>query len=611
MDRPQLIELEPFTIDTKGQPRKLSNGNKQTLSVQEAFIKDESGKIRKLPNFQFVKIEKAELSKNTPNPEHKFVVKSFGADPQGEGCKTLEAAITIAQQYEKEALSNPKNFGGVGSYKNYQTTKPAASKPTDSKSEKPYADSRYKIPVKNSLENIRSNSNKGEPTMKKYKLPKQILIAKESADLYNVDPTAHPSTSFPIPTTRFQTEFLDLAEQLKSKVGLAPAKKRVERPKNNTKLDKNGKLVGEVDTDEDLDDKPVSIDLRDKAKTVYEGTKTLGNEAVKRPNFKRISKKSAKLESEQPIKDEMESEDKQPKEAVACESDWELLTRRERSMVNSGDILDIRRRVPAKARQDFLISKIRKSGLESAATEGEEDGEVKYYVYKFFEDGSLINTAYTNILPAASDYTKTEGPAALVNLNQDSNIWELLESKDIEEAKQADILEAIAVLNEDGNPMLADVTSTESSKRDRSKSIKVSKEELGLSGVKPFSGPTKPKKISKESYVIKSPYDDSITTDGYGEIVKFSTESEAIDYASKELGMLEEDFEVVLESAIPASEFISSTWYAMVATEGYKGKDISKITISSDKPAHREAVKEHLQSVYGTDAVYSITKKIS
>jgi hypothetical protein len=437
--------------------------------------------------------------------------------------------------------------------------------------------------------------------MKKYKLPKQILAAKESADMYQVDPTAHPSTSFPIPTTKFQTEFLDLAEQLKSKVGLAPAKKRIERPKNNTKLDKDGRLIGEVETDEDLDDKPVSLDLRDKARTVYE--------AAKRPNFKRVSKSQAKLESEQPIKDEMESEDKQPKEAVACESDWDHLTKRERSMLNSGDISGIRKRVPAKARQDFLISKIRKSGFESAATEGEEAEEVRYYVYKFFEDGSLINTAYTDILSAASEYTKTEGPVALINFNQDSNIWELLESKNIEDSKQADILEAIAVLNEDGNPMVADIDSTENSKRDQHESIKVSKEELGLSGVKPFREPIKPKKVSKESYVIKSPYDGSITTDGYGEIVKFSTESEAVNYASKELGMLEEDFEVILESAIPASEFISSTWYAVVATEGYKGKDISSITVSSDKPAHREAVKEHLQAVYGENAIYSITKK--
>jgi hypothetical protein len=111
----------------------------------------------------------------------------------------------------------------------------------------------------------------------KYELPKKILekkivSAKESADFYEVDATAHPSTSLPIPTTRFQTEFLQLAEQLKEKVGMASARKRVERPKNNTKLDSKGNLIGDVDTEEDGDGEINRIDLKDRAKTVYEGS---------------------------------------------------------------------------------------------------------------------------------------------------------------------------------------------------------------------------------------------------------------------------------------------------------------------------------------------------
>ena len=169
---------------------------------------------------------------------------------------------------------------------------------------------------------------------KKFKLPKKA--AKEELDFLGNDYTPEqaevppaggagvPGAAFPIPTTNFRRDFTAQAEELKKKIGLGIAPERVEKPKNNTSLDSKGYLKGEVETTEEPKEKSTTLDLTERAQAV--------NEGVKKPVFRRKSSAAPKepvpaepLLAEQgvsaPVKDERESDDKQPTEAVACETD--------------------------------------------------------------------------------------------------------------------------------------------------------------------------------------------------------------------------------------------------------------------------------------------------
>lgn len=452
----------------------------------------------------------------------------------------------------------------------------------------------------------------------KYTLPKKILAAKEaSADFYVVDGTAHPSVAFPIPTTTFQKDFLNLAEQLKEKVGLAPTPKRVVNPINNTKLDSNGNLVGEVETQEIPEDKPVTIDLAEAAKAVTEG--------IKRPNFKKLQPHKVTEPPTEPIKDERDSTDKQPTESVACEASWKSINRMEQQLLSSEDREGIRRKIHSKARQSFLLDKI---ATESGATEGEdkdessslitdnENKQVNYYVYKFFEDGSLLNTAFTDIYPASGDYSKTEVPCALVNHNRSSARWEILESKNLTDSHLAELTEAVEVLNEDGNPLSADKPSDESfateqevfinndtdantaieEQQDLSR-FKLTQEELLTINKQS----TKPQQYS----ILILPENVPLKDDN-GNIQIFSTHREASNYAESELDLLQEDYEIVEGSEEDsATETVSNTWYALVATESDK-KTISKIVLKGDKPEKESIAKEYLTNHYGENSIYTL-----
>ena len=475
----------------------------------------------------------------------------------------------------------------------------------------------------------------------KYELPKKILekkiiSAKESADFYEVDATAHPSTSLPIPTTRFQTEFLQLAEELKEKVGLASPRKRVERPKNNTKLDSKGNLIGDVDTEEDGDGEINRIDLKDKAKTVYEGSQKakrgiinpelpekVVNESVKRPNFKKKSKKGEPSKEE--LKDERDSRDKQPKEAVACEnSDWTKLTVIEDRLISSRDERGIRNNIPSKIRQRYLLDRMatESAAHESTAMEGDEEEDVKYYVYEFYEDGSLGNTAYSDLFQASGAYQKSELPRSFIARDDITKKFVILEGEGISEEQEVNLTEALNVLNEDGKPMIADEGVEKENKnlftnknsgggsklvirneqKPRNESIKVSKEELGI-----VEDKKKEEQGKEENYVIKNLQEDSLLRKLDGSPETFDTIDRAQKFATEELGLLDEDFEVLTKETVPAKEFISSTWYALVATES--NQQIDSVVINSDRPSSREEAKKHLEKTYGKKAVYSVDSK--
>ncbi|MCM1322801.1 MAG: hypothetical protein NC218_01310 [Acetobacter sp.] len=95
--------------------------------------------------------------------------------------------------------------------------------------------------------------------------------------------------SMPVDTTNFRRDFQEQAKQLKEKISVGVAPKRVEHPKNNLTLDKDGKLKGEIDVLEESKEKSQTIDLQEQAKAV--------NESVKRPVFKRKSASAAEAQT--------------------------------------------------------------------------------------------------------------------------------------------------------------------------------------------------------------------------------------------------------------------------------------------------------------------------
>lgn len=196
---------------------------------------------------------------------------------------------------------------------------------------------------------------------KKFSLPKKKSATEAAATAGQAGIAA-----FPVDTTDFRKDFTEQAKQLKEKIILGPAPKRVEKPKNDLTLNKDGKLKGEIDVlEEPKKSEAVSVDLTENAKAV--------NEGVKRPVFKRRSASTeavststeatqsndinenkvctfsdlvtcdkevkncsdcpdnpTKQQESAPVKDERESTDKEPKEAVACEETKNVATELEK-----------------------------------------------------------------------------------------------------------------------------------------------------------------------------------------------------------------------------------------------------------------------------------------
>ena len=138
--------------------------------------------------------------------------------------------------------------------------------------------------------------------MKKFQLPKRTKGATEGIQEVAASPTFS-----------YREQFTRQAEELKKKMVIGPTPERVERPKNKTSLKPDGTLKGEVETLKTMKEGDAySVDLTKKAQAL---------ESVRKPVFKRKSKADKALQAEpiEPVKDERESEDKQPTEAVACE----------------------------------------------------------------------------------------------------------------------------------------------------------------------------------------------------------------------------------------------------------------------------------------------------
>lgn len=157
--------------------------------------------------------------------------------------------------------------------------------------------------------------------MKKYQLPKKVRSAKEGIQEVAASPTFS-----------YREQFARQAEELKEKIIIGPTPKRIEHPKNKTSLKPDGTLKGEVETLEPMKEKDAyaAVDVTKKAQAL---------EAVKKPVFKRKSKDDTTVQAEpiEPVKDERESEDKQPTEAVACEGRARLpLNRMEQDLVSRG-----------------------------------------------------------------------------------------------------------------------------------------------------------------------------------------------------------------------------------------------------------------------------------
>lgn len=176
--------------------------------------------------------------------------------------------------------------------------------------------------------------------MKKFQLPKKTKSAKEGMEEVAVSPTFS-----------YREQFTRQAEELKKKIVIGPTPERIEHPKNKTSLKPDGTLKGEVETLKPTKEEGAySVDLTKRAQAL---------EAVKKPVFKRKSKQDKTIQAEpvEPVKDERESEDKQPTEAVACE---------DKKPATEG----ARRKLPLNRMESDLVSR-GASAIRSAMASGE------------------------------------------------------------------------------------------------------------------------------------------------------------------------------------------------------------------------------------------------
>lgn len=118
---------------------------------------------------------------------------------------------------------------------------------------------------------------------KKFSLPKrsatEASTAFDSGAQQNLMPAA-----FPLDRTNLREDFVRQAKELKEKIVIGPTPVRVEKPKNDMTLKKDGTLSGTIEVVKDGKE-TIRVDLTDRAKSV--------KESVKRPVFKRKSKGSA------------------------------------------------------------------------------------------------------------------------------------------------------------------------------------------------------------------------------------------------------------------------------------------------------------------------------
>ena len=248
-------------------------------------------------------------------------------------------------------------------------------------------------------------------------LPKK-QFAMESA----VDATDNPSAedsgenqdllaaTFPINTTNFRRDFIEQAKQLKEKLVLGKTPERIEHPKNTYTLDSKGNLKGDMELVKETGT-TATIDLTKRAEAV--------NEGVKKPVFTRKSSVtetcSDKAENSDstvnaedstvPVKDERESEDKQPKEAVACESRFPKFNRREQALVSAGDANAVRAQMKSGA-----LSKTRGRQIlytMGATEEAEEAQEV--FTTAPADAGQVIENTAEDFTPSATCCCKYHG----------------------------------------------------------------------------------------------------------------------------------------------------------------------------------------------------------
>lgn len=109
---------------------------------------------------------------------------------------------------------------------------------------------KFKLPTKSAIENTVSN-----PT------------PAETGENQNLMPAA-----FPLDRVNHRDAFVEQAKQLKEKLVIGATPERVEHPKNNTSLDKEGFLKGDVETQKEGKE-TATIDLVDRAKSVTESAK--------------------------------------------------------------------------------------------------------------------------------------------------------------------------------------------------------------------------------------------------------------------------------------------------------------------------------------------------
>lgn len=223
-------------------------------------------------------------------------------------------------------------------------------------------------------------------------LPKKQFAMESAADATD-NPSAEDSgenqdllaATFPLNTTNLRRDFIEQAKQLKEKLVIGKTPERIKHPKNTYTLDSKGNLKGDMDLVKETGT-TVTVDLTKRAEAV--------NEGVKKPTFRR---KPEKKDSAVFIKDERESEDKQPTEAVACEARFPKFNKREQALVSGGDAKAVRARM-----KDGSLSKVRGRQIlyTMGATEEEDEGaDDALFTTAPSDAGKVLDDAVDDFVP--------------------------------------------------------------------------------------------------------------------------------------------------------------------------------------------------------------------
>lgn len=467
-------------------------------------------------------------------------------------------------------------------------------------------------------------------------------LSFEGADLVSELPApaaGTPGAAFPIPTTNFREDFTKQAKELKEKIGLGPTPERVEKPKNDLTLDKNGYLKGDIETVKE-GKKSESIDLTEKAKAV--------NEGVKRPVFKRKSSTqpaeplATEPSKSEPVKDERESEDKQPTEAVACENildedypygpirlyDGSEITvylkgLSEKQIIGIEDGIDDFI-MAGGGQESFYVKEEYVSSIEYWNVVSKKTRSISYEQYKslILSDGKLANTSSTESANDATESSKGAFEAKFPAFNkreQDfiasgnpSSVRAAMADGSLSKVRGRQILFTMGAAAEEGieipkaadtgtpieqptpNPELVKKPTAEERRKEDNNFNSNLEADIDTQVGDAYS--------CNVVYTSRKPYEGQVTRLDKDTAYKVKGTFESLGLKTRVIAA-KEQYSVLFTEEQPID---TTTWYALVLNKNNSGK-VSQLTLTVSAGATETEVRNYLIGIYGESGVLQVS----